>query len=116
MLAECMFHQVEAKALETVQAARFISLSCDKVTSIDNGSWISIHCYIVQNWSRVPILISLERVEEQATLVNLLRLILNSMKVKGGVHGRNLVHKLMSFGVGEKFNVFLSLAACMSTV
>jgi hypothetical protein len=41
---------------------------------------------------------------------------LNSVKVKAGVHGRNLIHKLMSFGVDEKFNVFLSLAACMSTV
>ena len=47
MLAKCMFHQVEAKALEIVHAIRFISLSCDEVTSIDNGSWISIHCYVV---------------------------------------------------------------------
>jgi hypothetical protein len=85
MLAECMFRQVEAKALETVQAARFISLSCDEVTLIDNGSWISIHYYV----------------EEQATSVNLLRLILNTVKLKGGVYGSNLVHKLMSFGVGE---------------
>jgi hypothetical protein len=58
MLAECMFRQVEAKALETVQAARFISFSCDKITSIDNGLWICIHCYVVQNWSKVSILIS----------------------------------------------------------
>jgi hypothetical protein len=62
VLAECIFRQVEAKALEMVRSARFISLSCDEVTSIDNGSWISIHCYVVQNWSRVPILISLQHV------------------------------------------------------
>jgi hypothetical protein len=101
MLAECMFRQVEAKTLETVRSSRFISLSCDEVTSIDNGSWISIHCYVVQNWSRVPILISLERVQDQATSANLLQVILNAVRHKGGVYGGSLVHKLMSFGVGK---------------
>jgi hypothetical protein len=101
MLADCMFRQVEAKALETVRASRFISLSCDEVTSIDNGSWISIHCYVVQNWSRVPILISLERVQDQATSTNLLNLILSAVKHKGGVYGGDLVQKFMSFGVGK---------------
>jgi hypothetical protein len=80
MLAECMFRQVEAKTLETVRSSRFISLSCDEVTSIDNGSWISIHCYVVQN---------------------LLQVILNAVRHKGGVYGGSLVHKLMSFGVGK---------------
>jgi hypothetical protein len=101
MLAECIFRQVEAKTLETVRSSRFISLSCDEVTSIDNGSWISIHCYVVQNWSRVPILISLERVQDQATSANLLQVILNAVRHKGGVYGGSLVHKLMSFGVGK---------------
>jgi hypothetical protein len=101
MLAEYMFRQVEAKAVETVKSSRFISLSSDEVTSIDNGSWISIHCYIVQNWSRVPILISLKRVQGQATSANLLHLILSTVKHKGGVYGDDLVHKLMSFGVGK---------------
>jgi hypothetical protein len=49
ILAECMFRQVEAKSLEMVKSARFISISCNEVTSIDNGSWISIHAYVVQN-------------------------------------------------------------------
>jgi hypothetical protein len=49
ILAECMFRQVEAKSLEIVKCARFISTSCNEVTSIDNGSWISIHAYVVQN-------------------------------------------------------------------
>jgi hypothetical protein len=103
VLAECKFRQVEAKALETVRSARFISLSCDEVTSTDNGSWISIHCYVVQNWSTVPILINLERVQEQATSANLLHIILSAVKLKGGVHGDNLVQKLMSFEVGKIF-------------
>jgi hypothetical protein len=100
-LPNACFGTFEAKALETVGSTKFISLSCDEVTSIDNGSWISIHCYVVQNWSRVLILLSLERVQDQATSSNLLHLILSAVKRKGGVHGGSLVHKLMSFGVGK---------------
>jgi hypothetical protein len=87
--------------LETIKFAKFISLSCDEVTSIDNGLWISIHCYVVQNWNRVPILISLECVQDQAASANLLHLIMSTVKHKGGVYGGNLVHKLMSFRVGK---------------
>jgi hypothetical protein len=116
MLAECMFHQVEAKALDIVNSARFFSVSCDEVTSIDNGSWISIHCYVVQNWTRVPILITLEQMKEQATSTNLLHIILKAVKDKGGVSDGDLVHKLMSFSVG-KFSPacynFLSYSAIM---
>ena len=49
MLVECMYRQVEVKALEKIRLAKFFSVSCDEVTSIDNGSWISIHYYVVQN-------------------------------------------------------------------
>jgi hypothetical protein len=107
MLAECMFHQIEMKALDTVSSARFFSVSCDEVTSIDNGSWISIHCYVVQNSSKVPILIMLEQVKEQATSTNLLEIILKAVKDKGGVGDGSLIHKLMSFGVGKFFPCML---------
>jgi hypothetical protein len=62
--------------------------------------------------AQATMLISLERVKEQATSENLLRLILNSVKLKSGMYGRNLVHKLMSFEVGEKLHVLLVVAAC----
>jgi hypothetical protein len=110
ILAECMFRQVEAKSLEMVKSARFISISCNEVTSIDNGSWISIHAYVVQNWSRIPILITLEHIQDQATSVNLLQIILKAVKDKGGVHDNGLVEKLMSFGVGKSsFHVCYTL-------
>jgi hypothetical protein len=101
MLAECMIRQIEAKALDTVSSARFFLVSCNEVTSIDNGSWISIHYYVVQNWNRVPILIMLEQVKEQTTSTNFLEIILKAVKDKGGVGDGSLVHKLMSFSVGK---------------
>jgi hypothetical protein len=125
MLAECMFRQVEAKVLDTVNSARFFSVSCDEVTSIDNGSWIRVHYFVVQNWTRVPILIMLEQVKEQATSTNLLHIILKAVKDKGGVCDGDLVHKLMSFGVGKFFptcysffcyNAIMKCCACLLIV
>jgi len=35
----------------------YLVLSCDKVIDVDNISWISTHCYIVQNFAGQPIFI-----------------------------------------------------------
>jgi hypothetical protein len=43
----------------TMQKAWFIFVSCDKVTTIDNQSWISIHVYVVEGWKQLPILLAL---------------------------------------------------------
>jgi hypothetical protein len=32
-----------------IQNSKFISLTCDQVTFVDNTSWASVHTYIVQN-------------------------------------------------------------------
>ncbi len=37
------------KTKDLVQAAKFISLSCDEVTILDQQSWVSIHAYMVEN-------------------------------------------------------------------
>jgi hypothetical protein len=29
---------------------KFISLTCDEVTSMDNASWANVHGYVVQDW------------------------------------------------------------------
>jgi hypothetical protein len=43
-------HQVVMRATRaTIQAANYISLSCDEVSTVDNQSWLSIHYYVVQN-------------------------------------------------------------------
>jgi hypothetical protein len=36
-----------------------VSLSCDEIIAFDNQSWMSIHCYAVENWMRVSILMNL---------------------------------------------------------
>lgn len=48
-----MYDQVKATISKVFVGANFIGITCDKVIKVDNGSWIFIHAYIVQNWCRI---------------------------------------------------------------
>lgn len=42
-----------------VQVAYYMVVTVDKVTTIDNGSWLCIHIYVMQDYIRMFLLISL---------------------------------------------------------
>jgi len=44
----------------TMGAIRYVVLSYDEVFIVDNQSWLFVHCYVVQNWVRILILVSLD--------------------------------------------------------
>ena len=48
---------------QVISKARFFSLSADEVSIIDTQSWLSIHLYVYIGFKRVPILLSLHRLE-----------------------------------------------------
>ena len=64
IMVEFMYAEVRIAISRVLVGANYVALTCDEVSTIDNGSWISIHAYVVHNWSGVPFLISLERVVE----------------------------------------------------
>jgi hypothetical protein len=47
-MVECMPKQVIKRVKEIIANSKYLALSCDEVTIIDNQSWISIHSYVVQ--------------------------------------------------------------------
>ena len=49
---------------QVISKARFFSLSVDEVTTIDGQSWLSIHLYVCIAFKKVPILLSLNRLQE----------------------------------------------------
>jgi hypothetical protein len=59
-MVECRHKQVIKKVKEDITSSKYLALSCDEVTMIDNQSWISIHSYIVQDWCRILVFIFLE--------------------------------------------------------
>jgi hypothetical protein len=76
----------------------------DEVTTIDNQSWVSIHCYVVKDWCHLPILISLKQVIEGGNLDNFTKVIMGVL-IRWGVSNGDVATKLMSFGA-KGVNVF----------
>jgi len=49
-MAKHIDHEVKKITKVDVQNAKFISLTYDGITSMDNASWASVHGYVVQDW------------------------------------------------------------------
>ncbi len=49
VLAKFMCMQVQDIIVKAIQSTRVIACSCDEVTTIDNGSWICVHAYMVDS-------------------------------------------------------------------
>jgi hypothetical protein len=69
VLAKFMYMQVQDTIVKAIQSTRFIACSCDEVTTIDNGSWICVHAYMVDSWIKVPILFCVERIVDGLALI-----------------------------------------------
>jgi hypothetical protein len=81
-----------------VSGAKYLSLSCDKVTTIDNQSWISIHAYMLVDWERVPLLLSLERLTKGSIAGHITKVIVNAVVRDGGLAMQEICEGLVCFG------------------
>jgi hypothetical protein len=62
-----------------------MSLICNEVSIIDNQSWLLVHAYVVQNWLKLPILLSLECVVLQSNADNLTLILMQALMHQGGL-------------------------------
>lgn len=62
-----------------VEATTFVAINIDEINIVDNQSWLSLDAYVVKDWNRVPILISLQRVVVCGTSNNLTSVILKAV-------------------------------------
>jgi hypothetical protein len=49
-IACCILEVVTNKTKDMVEATRFISLSCDEVSTLQSIALVSIHAYMVEDW------------------------------------------------------------------
>jgi hypothetical protein len=60
-----MVEHMDNVVLDAIRQAmvevKFLSISCDEITSIDNQTWASVHVYILKDWCMIPILHYLSR-------------------------------------------------------
>jgi len=82
-----------------IQSANYIAFIADETTTVDNCSYIAVHCYVVQNWTRVPMLILLQKLEANgASADNLTSLIMSALSVKVQLNGDTIASRLICFG------------------
>jgi hypothetical protein len=83
-----------------VEAAPFISFSADESTTVNNSSIIVVHCYIMSNWDRQPLLVALMKMEFNGTTSDsLTKLIVNVLSINYGLDETAIASKLLCFGV-----------------
>jgi hypothetical protein len=88
------------KTIKTIiQNAKFVSLTCDEIISMDNASWASVHGYIVQDWCHMPLLLNVKHVLSGSRIDSLTLLIMNYLMTPGGLHEEDLASRLVYFGV-----------------
>jgi len=90
-----------------VGVACYVAFSCDEVFTMDNQSWLFVQCYLMQNWVRILILISLDPIIEGSGSDNLTKVIMEALMIGGGVATDQIVQKLICFGANG-VNVFQS--------
>lgn len=98
LMAGYMYKQVIEEMRRLIGAARYLAVTVDEVTAVDNSSYLSVHAYIVQDWVRVPLLVSLQRVECTPNAENLTSLIMEAVANGGGLDSEMIAKKLLSFG------------------
>ena len=100
-MAEAMYAQVLNKTQMIKLATRYIALSCDEVSFIDNLNWISVHAYVMQNWSCIPVLILLEYVSDGGKAKNLMKMMTSAVGSAGRFNQEDIGNKFLCFGVGN---------------
>ena len=54
-----IYKQVIEETRRLISLAHYLVVTIDDVTAIDNSTYLFVHAYIVQDWLRVPLLVSL---------------------------------------------------------
>jgi hypothetical protein len=65
---------------------------------MDNQNWISIHGYMLKDWSWIPVLLTVKQIVDNFNFNNLIRVFMNSFKLCGAISNEHIAMKLASFG------------------
>jgi hypothetical protein len=86
--------------METAWSVRFFAVSADEVTTIDNGTWISVTLYYVSEFAHHSFMVTLEHMEEGANSNNLTRAIIKAVTSLTGMSRSDIASRMVAFGAG----------------
>jgi hypothetical protein len=91
------------KTLKAIQFFRFLPISRDEITTIDNGSWMCIHAYVLEFWVKVPILFQIERIVNNSSSFNLIKIIMATLMKYRWLPKVDVAKKLLFFDANGVF-------------
>jgi hypothetical protein len=81
-MAEHVYDFIKKKQTSLIEAASFISISCDETSAVDNTSVIVVHAYVMSNWGHQSFMIGLLKMESDgATSNSLTKLFMGALSV-----------------------------------
>jgi hypothetical protein len=107
-MAKHIDHEVTKGIKVTIQNAKFVSLTCDEVASMDNASCESMHGYIMHDWCHIPLLLNVQHVVFGSNANSLTFLIMNFLMTQRGLKEEQFTSKPVYFGV-HGVNIFQGL-------
>lgn len=54
-MVESLFNMVQARTQKVASATFYFFVTCNKVITLDNQSWINVHVCTIDDWTRVPL-------------------------------------------------------------
>ena len=76
-----------------------IVVTCDESTAVDNTSWLCLHVYVMHNWSRKPLLLTLQKLDSDGyTADSLLTVITGILAYHSKMELEQIAAKLICFG------------------
>jgi len=97
-MVEFMHQEVMKATKAIVGVVQYVVLNCDEVFTIDNQSWLFIYYDVVQNWVKIPILISSDKMLEGLDSDNLTKVIMEVLTISGGLLRYQIAQKPICFG------------------
>jgi hypothetical protein len=83
-LVNFIFMQVQEATLKAIQSTKFLAISCDELTTIDNGFWICIRVYVAESLVRFPMLLQVKQIINGLGSSNFIEIILVALMNVGG--------------------------------
>jgi hypothetical protein len=65
-----------------IRSVRFVSLSVNEVTSVNNIQWLTIHVYFVQDIIRAPLLLQMSNANQNVLVDTLTQALMEFLKKK----------------------------------
>ncbi len=87
------------RLIKVVQKIKYLIVSCDEITTINNQSLCNVHAYVVDGFKRMPLLLNLERVVGKGFVDNLATSILRSLMKYGCLIVEQIGSKIVCFGL-----------------